>query len=176
MKVIQTISNIIGKMLEVLIVFLLMLMTVLMFAQVLGRFVFQNGLFWAEELSRFTMITLVYLGAGIACKNKDHISITILDGLLKEKGIKYKLYKLLVALLSIGFLTIVAKVGYSVLHVVSSQKSANMQMTMNLIYMIIPIGSCIMIFYLIMEILQLFIQQKNDDSPAVKAAAEGTKI
>jgi len=174
MRAILTISNILGKMLEFLIVFLLMLMTVLMFAQVLGRFVFQNGLFWAEELSRFTMITLVYLGAGVACKNKDHISVTILDGILK--GTTHKLYRVFVALLSIAFLILVAKVGFSVLHVVSSQKSANMQITMNLIYMVIPISSCIMIFYLLMEILQLIFVQKSDDSPKAEAAAQGTKI
>ena len=174
MRVIQTISCILGKTLEVLVVVLLMLMTVLMFAQVLGRFVFQNGLFWAEELSRFTMITLVYLGAAVACKNKDHISVTILDGILK--GTPRKIYKVLVALLSISFLIIVAKVGFSVLHIVSSQKSANMQITMNLIYMIIPISSCIMVFFLLIEILQLFTVQKNDDSPMEEAAAQGKKI
>jgi len=176
MKVIQIISNILGKILEILIVFLIMLMTGLMFAQVLGRFIFQNGLFWAEELSRFIMITLVYLGAGIACKNKDHISITILNGILKDTGIKNKIHKLIVALLNIAFLAIVAKIGFSVLSVVSSQKSANMQITMNLIYMVIPIGSCIMIFYLIVEIIQLFAGQKINCSGNETEAAKGTQI
>ena len=172
MKAIYAVSVVLGRLLEVLVVFLLMLMTALMFAQVLGRFVFQNGLFWAEELSRFTMITLVYLGAGIACKNKDHISITILDGILKNSGIKYKIYRTSIALLSCAFLIIVAKVGFSVLHVVSAQKSANMQITMNLIYMIIPISSCIMVFYLLMEIIQLFAKSNNDLSKAEAAERE----
>jgi len=117
---------------------------------------------------------MVYLGAGVLCKNREHISITILEDIFKNKGIKEKIYKLIIALFSIGFLIIVAKIGFAVLSIVSSQTSANMQMTMNLIYMMIPIGSCIMIFYLLVEILQLFIVQKSDDS--VKAETINKEI
>lgn len=171
MKVLQNLSNIIGKLLEILVVSLSMLMTVLMFAQVLGRFLFKNGLFWAEELSRFTMFTMVYLGAALACKHKDHISITILEGFLKKVRIAHKLYKLAIGLISIAFLVIIAKIGFSVLHIVSKQISANMQITMNYVYMMLPISSCIMIFYIILEILQVFFGQKTD-SPALTTAEE----
>lgn len=162
MKIIQSISTIVGKALEVMIAFLLILMTALMFAQFLGRFIFKNGIFWAEELSRFTMVTMVYLGAGLACKNKDHIRVTFLDEYLK--GIAHKAFTLVVSLLSIAFLIAIARHGFSVLSIVSSQKSANMQITMNLVYMMIPIGSCIMIFYLLVEILELFLAKKPETS------------
>jgi TRAP-type C4-dicarboxylate transport system permease small subunit len=171
MRVIQILSNVIGKILEVMIVFFLVLMTILMFAQVLGRFLFKNGLFWAEELSRFTMITMVYLGAGLACKNKDHISVTILEEYIK--GRLHKIYRVAVSLVSIIFLIVIVKYGFSVLSVVSSQKSANMQVTMDLIYMIIPIGACIMIFYIIVEIIQILFTKKEGEKVQSNADAGG---
>jgi TRAP-type C4-dicarboxylate transport system permease small subunit len=157
-----------GKVLEVFITFLLILMTALMFAQFLGRFIFKNGIFWAEELSRFTMVTMVYMGAGLACKNRDHIRITILDEIIK--GPAHKALDLLIAVLSIAFLAAIARYGFAVLPIVSTQKSANMQITMNLIYMMMPIGSCIMIFYILVEILELFLAPKKDGA---EKAAEG---
>ena len=172
MKVIRSISDVTGKILEAFIVFLLMLMTALMFAQFLGRFIFKNGIFWAEELSRFTMVTMVYLGAGLACKNNEHIRITILDEVIK--GPANKVLHLFIAIISIVFLTAIAKYGFAVLPIVSTQKSANMQITMNLVYMMIPIGSCIMIFYNLVEILELFLAPKKDGGEAVKPAAEGS--
>jgi TRAP-type C4-dicarboxylate transport system permease small subunit len=173
MKIIQKLSDILGKILEVLIVFLLVLMTALMFAQVLGRFIFKNGLFWAEELSRFTMVTMVYLGAGLACKYKDHISVTILDEFLK--GPLHKIYRLFLSLLSIVFLFVIAYYGFKVLAVVSTQKSANMQITMNWIYMMMPIGAVIMIFYVLVEILEVFFMKKDDATGEITSTAGGNK-
>jgi len=171
MKLIHTISEILGKLLNVLIVFLLILMTVLMFAQFLGRFLFKNGIYWAEELSRFTMVTMVYLGAGLACKEKDHIRVTLLEEYIR--GFPLKMLRLVIAILSIAFLVIIARYGIPVLSVVSTQKSANLQITMNFIYMMIPIGSCIMIFYILVEVLELFLVKKDDGSGIT--AAEGSE-
>ena len=173
MRLIQSIANITGKILEGLVIFLLILMTGLMFAQFLGRFIFKNGIFWAEELSRFTMVTMVYLGAGLACKGKDHIKITILDEYLK--GTAHKILNLIISLFGIGFLAVIARYGFSVLSIVSRQKSANMQMTMNWIYMMLPISSCIMIFYIIVEIIEMFLVKKDNEAVKTEAAAGGNE-
>jgi TRAP-type C4-dicarboxylate transport system permease small subunit len=132
---------------------LLVLMTVLMFAQILGRFIFHNGIFWAEELSRFTMVTMVYLGAGLACKHKDHIRVTVLEEFLK--GGILKSYRAVIVLISIIFTSILVYYGFKVLPLLHTQLSANLQLPMNYIYMVMPIGACIMIFYLLVELLEI---------------------
>ena len=160
MRTIERISEIMGKILNWLVVLLLILMTGFMFAQVLGRFVFKNGIYWAEELTSYMMITMVYLAAGLACKNRDHIAVTFINEILK--GNVLRIYRIFVALVSIVFLIIIAKIGFSVLSVVAPQRSACLQITMNLVYMMIPIGSCIMIFYVIVEILELIFGNMDD--------------
>jgi TRAP-type C4-dicarboxylate transport system permease small subunit len=163
MEIIQKISGILGKVLNVVVTALLVLMSALMFAQVLGRFLFKNGLFWAEELSRFSMVTMVYMGAGLACKYKDHIAVTILGEMFK--GRISKIYRTVIALISIGFLGVVTYYGFFVLDVVSSQQSANMQIPMSLVYVMIPTGSAIMIFYLIIEILEIIFSTDKGGKP-----------
>jgi TRAP-type C4-dicarboxylate transport system permease small subunit len=163
MKVLQKISEILGVIISVIIVALLMLMSVMMFAQVVGRYLFHNGIFWAEELSRFSMVTMVFFGAGLACKNKDHIRVTILDEFFK--GNFRKLYRLVIACVSICFLVILAYYGFFVLPTVSGQISANMQVRMNFIYMMIPIGALIMILYLVIEIIEIVYSAAKGDKP-----------
>jgi TRAP-type C4-dicarboxylate transport system permease small subunit len=162
MNIILKISNIFGRALEIFIIFLLVLMTVLMFAQVAGRYLFKNGIFWAEELARFIMVTMVYLGAGLACKNKDHIKVTVLEEFLK--GGVYKIYRILMVLISISFLSVLVYYGFSVLSVVRTQLSANLQVPMHYVYAVMPIGACIMIFYLIVELLEIVLA-KGDERP-----------
>ncbi len=50
-------------------------MTLLIFVQVIMRYVFSNSLSWSEELARFTFIWMVYLGISYACKHMKHIKI-----------------------------------------------------------------------------------------------------
>ena len=172
MKIIQKISDIIGKVLDLLVIFFLIMMTVLMFSQFIGRFLFKNGIFWAEELSRFTMVTMVYLGSALACKNKDHIRVTLLEEYLK--GTALKLLRIGIAGISIAFLVIVARFGFLVLPVVSTQISANLQITMNLVYMMIPISSCIMIFYILVEIIEIIVTPEKAAMEKIVAQAEGS--
>jgi TRAP-type C4-dicarboxylate transport system permease small subunit len=163
MEIIRKISLVIGKLLNVAVVVLLVLMSVLIFAQVLGRFIFQNGLFWAEELARFSMVTMVYLGAGLACKYGDHIKVTVLEEMFK--GRIRKIYRIIIALISIGFLSILTYYGLSVLGMVSSQLSANMQLPMSVVYVMIPTGAAIMILYLLIEIIEIvFLADKGERS------------
>jgi TRAP-type C4-dicarboxylate transport system permease small subunit len=161
MRLIRKLLDILGMVISGIMVALLMLMTLLMFAQVAGRYLFHNGIFWAEEMARFAMVAMVFLGAGMACKYKDHIRVTILDEFLK--GTARKIYRIIIALISIGFLSVLAFYGFFVLPIVSTQISANMQLPMHLIYMVIPIGAIIMILYLAVEIIDILFSQNNGD-------------
>jgi TRAP-type C4-dicarboxylate transport system permease small subunit len=164
MGILQKISDVLGRLLSIVVGAFLALMSVLMFAQVLGRFIFKNGLFWAEELSRFSMVTMVYLGAALACKYRDHIAVTVLEGMMK--GPVLKIYRILIALVSIGFLFILTYYGFGVLSLVNSQRSANMQIPMSLVYVMIPLGAAIMILYLLFEIIEILFSADKGGNPA----------
>lgn len=54
---------------------LISLMTLLIFVQVIMRYVFQNSLSWTEELARYLFIWLIYFGISYGAKTRKHIKI-----------------------------------------------------------------------------------------------------
>ncbi len=166
MSFFRTLSDGLGRVLEAFVVFLLCVMTILMFSQVLGRYVFKNGLFWAEELSRFSMVFMVYLGAALASKYHDHISVTLLDEMLARSSNKlvFKIYRTVVALITLAFLCIVTAIGMEVLPIVSTQTSPNMGIPMSIAYACIPIGAILMTLYIILEIVLLYVPQDGGNA------------
>lgn len=50
-------------------------MTLLIFIQVIMRYVFSNSLSWSEELARYVFIWLIYLGISYGAKVRKHIKI-----------------------------------------------------------------------------------------------------
>ncbi len=63
---------------EFLIAFLLATSSVVLFANVLARYVFNWGVSWAEELVRYEIIWMVFIGGSVAARQGIHIGVDIL--------------------------------------------------------------------------------------------------
>ena len=70
-------------------VVLMSIMTIIVFIQVIARYVFQNSLSWSEELARYIFIWLVYLGISYGCQMRKHIKIDAALLLFPKKMRKY---------------------------------------------------------------------------------------
>lgn len=51
-------------------------LVILLFIQVIARYFFGSSISWAEEISRFSLMALVYISASIGIKDNKHIRIT----------------------------------------------------------------------------------------------------
>ena len=56
--------------------FSLLLMVGFLTLQIIGRYFFQVGIAWTEELSRYSFLWAVYVGAALAVKRGGHVRIT----------------------------------------------------------------------------------------------------
>ncbi len=61
-------------------------MIIVMLIQVFTRYVFNHPLPWTEELSRFSYIWAIFLGAILAQRSKSHMTVTILIEKLPSKA------------------------------------------------------------------------------------------
>ena len=61
-----------------MIVFLLGMMAIMTFANVIARFVFNSNIFWALELSVFMFAWMVLIGASFAVKKSSHLGVDAL--------------------------------------------------------------------------------------------------
>lgn len=64
---------------EYLLVLLMSLEVIIVFAQVITRFVLKTPLAWSEEIARYMFIWLVWVGAAYATKENKNIKIDILS-------------------------------------------------------------------------------------------------
>lgn len=153
MKVIKLIDKWVVRFCRILLLILFAIITFSGFLQVITRFVFESPLTWTDELCRFGMVWITFIGAGYAVKNHAHVAVDIIKGLLPERISKIldKLNSCFILIFAVVLLY------YGLVLALSNmdQTSSGLGLSMGLIYASIPIGGLIMIFYSIADILDL---------------------
>lgn len=135
---------------------LFLLMTVLIisvFSQVLFRFVLNQPLAWTEELARYTLVWLTFLGAAYAMSLKAHIGVEFFVN--KLPGSLHKILLFLSTLVSIAFFIILITQGYSMMTRSISQLSPVLKIPMGAVYAVIPFSGIILIINIISETIKV---------------------
>lgn len=84
----RKIVSVVNGLLNIAIAFSLAAMSILVFGNVVLRYVFNSGITWSEEMSRYFFVWLVFLGAIAALKDRMHLGVDIVVNLLPEKAKK----------------------------------------------------------------------------------------
>ncbi|MFG0885996.1 TRAP transporter small permease [Vibrio sp. CJQ_6] len=90
------VGNITDKVEETLIAFFLGAMTLLTFVNVIMRYLFNDNILWALELTVFMFAWMVLVGASYGVKKHFHIGVDVMINLVPESGRK------LMALFAVG--------------------------------------------------------------------------
>ncbi|WP_339226724.1 TRAP transporter small permease [Oceanobacillus sp. FSL K6-2867] len=149
---------------EYILVFLSAFTVVIIFMQVVMRYVFDNSLTWSEELARYMFIWLIYIGVSYAVKKKRHLGVDAITMLFQEKG------KLVIALIANFLFLIFAMVmTYFGLDIVLrvTRESAALQIPLAWVYAAPVVGMALtsirLIQNMLLEVKQLK-ELKNKDS------------
>jgi TRAP-type C4-dicarboxylate transport system permease small subunit len=128
---------------------LLAVMVVCILLQVLLRGFLNLGLSWTEEMARYTMIWLTYIGAIVSLKQGSHIAINILVRKLSPTWQKY--VNLLSNLLMLFFLLVLVRVGIKLAfsRIIINQLTPGLQISTSYVYSALPISVGIMVMVLI---------------------------
>ncbi|MBG0765558.1 MAG: TRAP transporter small permease subunit, partial [Tissierellales bacterium] len=108
MNIIIKISDFINEIIKKVITIFLMIMTVVLFSQVVSRYIFSSGLSWSEELVRYLCVWLIFFGATCATKDGSQIAVTALEESLVgiSRKILYYIQNIIVLIFSIFLLRI----------------------------------------------------------------------
>jgi len=71
---------------EYLLVYSLVLTVIIVFVQVIMRYIFNHSLSWSEELTRYIFIYQVWLGGSLGVKESKHIRVEIIYDIFKGRG------------------------------------------------------------------------------------------
>lgn len=134
--------DLVNKVVTWLVAVILGVMSVVTFTQVLYRYVLEAPLPWSEELARYLMVWLVFLGAGLGVRMKALIGmeavVNFMPKLLKN------ISRELVMVFTLCFLTVVFFYGLRLTVMNMSQVSPAMQISMAWPYLAVPTGALLM--------------------------------
>jgi TRAP-type C4-dicarboxylate transport system permease small subunit len=111
------------------------------FLQVVARYVFQAPPFWTEELARFSLIWLTFIGAVVVHAERSHIRVDALPMLLR--GRPRILVEIAISLIVLVVLVVITKAGFDIA-MMGTQEAPALGISMRVFYMALPIGAAAM--------------------------------
>ena len=119
------------------------IMQACVFLQVFTRYVFNLPLSWPEEVARYALVWLTFLGASAAVRANDHIRIDVL--LMK---VPPKVRSLLIVLTNVCaavILIAVTPAGFGLVRLMMGIPTAALQVSMSWVYLPVPLSFLLMI-------------------------------
>lgn len=150
-KIIDSLNNGIKYLVSIMLV----LLAILVVLQVTTRFVINVPLSWTEEIARYLMIYIVFLGSGLAMRHNQHIAIDFLLDVIKQKN-KERLQKIILWISAL-FCLLLVYYGSQLTYMVVDQSTPTLQYSMAWAYAAIPLGALVMLA----NIVALLIRPSN---------------
>ena len=148
--------------LERVLVFIMAVMGTNDLWQVGSRFLLQSPSSFTDELARYLLIWLSMLGARYVTGKRMHLSIDLLAQKIKPEN-RGKLNTFIYIIVAIFALLVMVVGGSRLVYVVSllGQTSPALEIPLSVVYIVLPIGGLIIIYYSIMNILHP-VEQDNE--------------
>ncbi len=165
MKLLQKISDILESATLWIIAVALAIMTVVVFAQVVFREL-SASLPWSEELARYLMIYLTYLGVSVGVKRKSHI---VIEFLVDKFPLKVRsAIEIVTNAACIFCCGIIVYYGVQLVSLTMMQKSPAMQIPIGIAYFSLVLGGFLMITHFLINTIALFTNfRSNEDGQEV---------
>lgn len=125
---------------------------IIIFLQVVMRYVFKSSLSWSEELARYIFLYQIWVGASYAVKRSSHLRIEILKSKFSPRNqLVFDSFAMLIWLVFVVFL---ASKSFELTSMIfkRGQLSPAMRIPMGYAYASVPIGSGLMSLRIVQQI------------------------
>lgn len=143
---------------------LLMVIAAAVFGQVMVRFVLTAvginiSAPWTEELARYTLVWVVFLGAAVGCRKAQLIALEFVVMALPSVPGQVLRYATLV--LCIGFFALLVQVGIPFWELGKTETSPVMRVQKSWVYLAMPVGCSLMILNTLALMLQAAVERRD---------------
>jgi len=147
---------------------LLVVLTILLFVQILNRYLFHQSFVWIEEICRISFVWLIYFSVAFASKENRHVRVKIIDMFLP--AFPLKVATLVADTLWVGFNLAIAWFGLVLVKstIEYEYRSPVTEIHMGAVYFVIPFCFALMAFRVI------FYNIKNIKNPQEPVSADHT--
>ncbi|MSQ73810.1 MAG: TRAP transporter small permease [Betaproteobacteria bacterium] len=147
MNVLRRVDSAIVTLTSWAVAYLTLQMTLVVLLGVFTRYVLNDALAWTEELARYSMIWLTWLGGGLAIRRGAHIAVEFVTDALPEKARSVVVMFGRVAVFF--FLGVCLWYSIELTARVSAQSTIALGISMQIPYASIPVGSLLMAYHLL---------------------------
>lgn len=156
--------------------------TLIVFMNVVLRYIFSNSLSWVDEAARYMFIWLIWIGADYTLANRKHLRIDIISSHLKGKArLGLEIFVMGVWL---AFCVFLGWQGTKLVYVVVQQQqlSTAMQISMGWAYLCIPLSGIFMSIRLVFDLFhtirtgEIIKPALNDEEAMIEEAKKGATM
>ena len=148
------------KVVYVVVVSMFALQVVVVFSQVIWRFVFNDPFSWSEELARYLQVWIVLLASSVCIHEGSHLAV---DYLVHYLPFRYrKSLALFVTISMMGFVSVLIVAGFKMIVTAQSQTSPALHVPMGAVYLVFPVAGVLML----LESMTIFLKTLSANTKA----------
>ncbi len=129
------------------VIVILAAMALMVFANVVLRFLTDQSILWVEEVSRYLMIWLTFLGAGLVFRYGGHIGIDALQDRLPRYAAAIRT---VIFVFLLGFFGFMVWIGFRYAALTWGQTTPVMLIPVGVVYLAMPVGFALLILHLLL--------------------------
>lgn len=142
--------SLLARLETVVAVSLFVLLIVTVGLQVVTRYVFNNSLGWTEEIARYLLVGVTFLGGGIAVRRRAHLSLEIWSGASERVR---KVHSRLIDLVTAAFYGWAAVLSFSISGALARQRMTVIDVPISVLYYVVCAGFALMAFWALIAAL-----------------------
>ena len=153
-----------------LIILLFSIQVLVVFSQVIWRFIFNNPFPWSEELARYLQVWIILLTSTVCIQKSKHLAIDYLTHRLSFK--LQRLFKIISMVGITSYILVVIIFGIQFIVLVGAQKTPALQVPIGIIYFAFPIAGIHMFFESLIVMIKVVNASTIEDLNKIKVVTK----
>src|SRR3954468_3890102 len=105
----------------------------IVFLQFFTRYILNDSLAWTEEIARYGLMWLAFIGGAVVTRKKTHIAVELLGNLMKPSMLRTVLFAM-IDLVTLGFLALLAWFSIAITERMQTQTMTVFDLPMSYVY------------------------------------------
>ena len=144
-------------------------MAVLVFVNVITRYLMNYSIIWVEELTQYEMIWVAYLGAGLAFREGRHVAVETFQDVLPT--MPRRILRWLIWFAMVVFLGTLTVLGFMIVAFTWNQETPVLNVPAGLPYLAVPMGAAALLLHVVLfwrQFVEHRFDQAEDPAPEVQ--------
>ena len=119
-------------------------LAIIVFLQFFTRYIMNDSLSWTEEIARYGLMSLAFIGGAVVTRKKAHIAVELVSNLMGPGPMRAALLAL-VDFVTLGFMALLAYFSVTIIERMHYQRMTVFELPMSIVYGIVGLGCFMML-------------------------------